>query len=54
MAERDMTPDELEQFENRELHHEDEQDETAGPASDPQVRDERERSKTTPLPPSPD
>jgi hypothetical protein len=54
MNERDMTPDELERFESRELHHDDERDAGSGPASDAQVRDEQEDAEPGPLPPNPD
>ncbi len=49
-----MTPDELERFECRELHHDDEDDTGSGPASDPQVRGEQKDAEPTPLPPTPD
>ena len=47
MAERpepEMTPEEREQFERKELHHEDD-DPSSGPASEPDVRSD------APLPP---
>jgi hypothetical protein len=55
---RDMTGDELKQFEEKEIHHADESEAESGPASEAEiVRDiERSRQDAEPavLPPNPD
>ncbi len=51
MAERDMTPEERARFEKEVVQHEDERTDLGGPASDPQVRDERRKPEGSMLPP---
>jgi hypothetical protein len=54
MAERDMTPDELERFEHEVIHHE---IEDSGPASEPDAQDQPQPERplgTRVIPPNPD
>ena len=53
MPARNMTPDERRRFEEGVLQDEDKQKDEGGPASDPQVREEREKPKGSVLPPNP-
>ena len=52
MAEHEITPEERERFEKEVLKHEDK--DSGGPASEPQIRDERQKPQGSVLPPTPD
>jgi hypothetical protein len=54
MAERDMTPDERERFEQEILHHEDKEKDLGGPASEPEVREEQKKPEAPVVLPNPD
>jgi hypothetical protein len=54
MPERDMTPDERKRFEEDVLHREDKRKDDGGPASEPEVKDERSKPQGPVLSPNPD
>jgi hypothetical protein len=54
MPEREMTPEERKRFEEEVLHHEDREKESGGPASEPEIRDDREPSQGPRVVPNPD
>lgn len=55
MNERDITPDELERFERKQVHHEDENPEdNFGPASEPEIGRKQSLPPSPTLPPNPD
>ena len=54
MRQRDMTDEERQKFEKDQLHHENEEREVSGPASEEEINQKRNEPRAGPVLPSPD